>query len=82
MRIAGATGREPAASCETGRHFNNLNYALALLVRLPDCSLPFPLIPNCVRRLTESVVIGGGVGGKRLKSSGADFAFWGGQGIC
>src|SRR6202045_1554546 len=58
MRMAGATGLEPKASCVTGRHFNNLNYAPALLVHLPDCSLPFPLIPNCVRKLTESVVTG------------------------
>ena len=52
MRMAGATGLEPAASCVTGRRSNQLNYALAwdtLLLdtaRLPlvsSCSLPFHL---------------------------------------
>ena len=32
MRMAGATGLEPAASCVTGRRSNQLNYAPALLV--------------------------------------------------
>ena len=34
MRMAGATGLELAASCVTGRRFNQLDYARALKVQL------------------------------------------------
>src|SRR5207245_3254812 len=41
---------EPATSCVTGRRSNQLNYAPAYIAPLvPDCSLPFPPLPSCVR---------------------------------
>jgi hypothetical protein len=50
FEMAGATGLEPAASCVTGRRSNQLNYAPACIaLLLPDCSLPFPPLPRCVR---------------------------------
>src|SRR5712671_4056903 len=47
MRMAGATGLEPAASCVTGRRSNQLNYAPALLTNrlIPSRSLQCPLLP-------------------------------------
>ena len=47
MRMAGATGLEPAASCVTGRRSNQLNYAPAYDSRLiPSDSLSFPPVPS------------------------------------
>ena len=49
LRVAGATGLEPAASCVTGRRSNQLNYApawdtyCALVYLVPSCIARFPL---------------------------------------
>ena len=50
VRMAGATGLEPATSCVTGRRSNQLNYAPAcesadffLFSRAPSRSLPYHL---------------------------------------
>jgi hypothetical protein len=49
MRMAGATGLEPAASCVTIRRSNQLNYAPALPLYLfpaiPSDGLAFPYVP-------------------------------------
>ena len=42
--VAGAKGLEPAASCVTGRHSNQLNYAPHTT---SSNSFRFPLVPKC-----------------------------------
>src|SRR6266403_570960 len=47
MRMAEATGLEPAASCVTGRRSTQLNYSPAYDSRLiPSDSLSFPPVPS------------------------------------
>ena len=48
MRMAGATGLEPAASCVTGRRSNQLNYAPAwdTFIIVPSDIAQFPLVSS------------------------------------